>query len=284
MKAIVLDVDGVIIGEKKGINTPHPHPDVLSKLKEIKQTTQIPIILCTAKPTFTHKPEILAANLINPHIFDAGAVIANGTDEILVEHNLDNHLACEIVASLIKAGIYTEAYTTDGYFTQTSQINDDITPKREFVLMKPTTAVPSLVEFCKTAKITKLLTNVTIDEVDSYTQNFITPLKTKVNSVLINASSFKNVRVGAITALGVSKKDGLIKTAEILGIPLDNMLAVGDSLSDWGFMQLCGFVASMGNGDSTLKDNVAQRGNNGIIGKSVDENGIIEILDWYIGA
>ena len=35
IQALILDVDGVIVGEKIGFNSPHPHPDVVSALKEI---------------------------------------------------------------------------------------------------------------------------------------------------------------------------------------------------------------------------------------------------------
>ena len=281
-KAFVLDIDGVITGEEIGVNTPHPHPAVMAKLKEIS-ASGIPIVLCTAKPTFSHKYEIQQANLNNPHIVDGGAVIMNGANEIIAEHNLDSEMACEIAESLISSGIYVEAYTTDGYFTQASQINDFITPRRELVLRQPTNIVPSLVEFCKTARITKLLTDIFVNESENYTQKFIEPLKGKVNSVLINASTYNDTKVGAITALGVSKKQGLIEVAKILDIPLQNMIAVGDSMSDWGFMQVCGYVGAMGNADKDLKDNVMKRGDKGFICGNVNDNGIIEMLDWYMG-
>ncbi len=37
IKAIILDVDGVIIGEKIGYNSPHPHPDVVTALKKVRE-------------------------------------------------------------------------------------------------------------------------------------------------------------------------------------------------------------------------------------------------------
>jgi len=37
IKAIILDVDGVIVGEKIGFNSPYPHPDVINRLKKIRQ-------------------------------------------------------------------------------------------------------------------------------------------------------------------------------------------------------------------------------------------------------
>ncbi|HUQ85673.1 MAG TPA: HAD hydrolase family protein [Candidatus Limnocylindrales bacterium] len=51
IKAIITDVDGVIIGEKIGYNSPHPHSAVLSALKDIRGKG-IPVALCTAKPYY----------------------------------------------------------------------------------------------------------------------------------------------------------------------------------------------------------------------------------------
>ena len=36
IQTLVLDVDGVIVGEKNGYNSPYPHPDVMKKMKEIR--------------------------------------------------------------------------------------------------------------------------------------------------------------------------------------------------------------------------------------------------------
>ena len=37
IQTLVLDVDGVIVGEKNGYNSPYPHPDVMKKMKEIRK-------------------------------------------------------------------------------------------------------------------------------------------------------------------------------------------------------------------------------------------------------
>ncbi len=48
INAIILDIDGVIVGEKIGFNSPNPHPDVLKALPNVREK-DIPIILCSAK-------------------------------------------------------------------------------------------------------------------------------------------------------------------------------------------------------------------------------------------
>ncbi|KKR03169.1 MAG: hypothetical protein UT26_C0008G0030, partial [Microgenomates group bacterium GW2011_GWC1_39_12] len=35
IKGIILDVDGVIVGEKIEFNSPYPHPDVIQTLKSL---------------------------------------------------------------------------------------------------------------------------------------------------------------------------------------------------------------------------------------------------------
>ena len=66
-------------------------------------------------------------------------------------------------------------------------------------------------------------------------------------------------------------------------MPLDNILAVGDSTSDWNFMSLCGYVGAMGNASTKLKELVKTKGDGKyLVGKHVDDNGVIGILDWYL--
>ena len=91
------------------------------------------------------------------------------------------------------------------------------------------------------------------------------------------------LQFGIITALGISKPQGVVNIARILDAPLDNILAVGDSTSDSNFMSLCGYVGAMGNASEKLKELVKTKGDGKyLIGKHVDDNGIIDILDWYI--
>ena len=91
------------------------------------------------------------------------------------------------------------------------------------------------------------------------------------------------LQFGIITALGISKPQGAINIAKILDVPLENILAVGDSSSDWKFMSLCGYVGAMGNATDELKKLVKTKGDGKyIVGGHVDDNGILDILDWYI--
>ena len=50
IKAIILDVDGVIVGEKIGFNSPNPHPDVIEKLKFFEKKYKKKIIIWSCPP------------------------------------------------------------------------------------------------------------------------------------------------------------------------------------------------------------------------------------------
>ena len=128
IKGIILDVDGVIVGEKIGYNSPNPHIDVISKLKEIRDKG-IPISLCTAKPHFSIGTIIKEAGLNNYHIADGGSVIINPiNNKIVKKHIIDKNAVKEVLTMFIKNNIYTEFYTVDNYFIQKNQ-ECDITPK-----------------------------------------------------------------------------------------------------------------------------------------------------------
>ena len=88
-------------------------------------------------------------------------------------------------------------------------------------------------------------------------------------------------RFGAITIKDATKREGAMAISKSLGIALENFLGVGDNIMDWDFLELCGFGAAMGNATEELKRYVMGKGDQGYVGKSVDENGIIGIFDHF---
>ncbi len=282
IKGIILDIDGVIVGEKVGLNSPYPHEQVLAKLRSIRNRG-IPITLCTAKPHFSIDKIVLDAGLNNMHITDGGAVIINPlTREIVEEHNLDTNISIQIIQVLIANNVYTEFYTANDYFIQRSQQNF-ITPQHVHILQKDPILVDDLRSEANKQKITKIMP-IALDVAD----------KTKVATILSKWDKLATIswgihpvalplQFGIVTALGISKKESTISVAKLLGIKLTDYLGVGDSLSDWQFIEICGQGAAMGNAAEDLKQLVTSKGKGKwYIGSTVNENGIINILDYFI--
>lgn len=67
----------------------------------------------------------------------------------------------------------------------------------------------------------------------------------------ISNSSMKNIEVNA---LGVNKARGLQKVCDLLGISMENVMAVGDSLNDIAMITEAGLGIAMGNAQETVKE------------------------------
>lgn len=281
IKGVILDVDGVIIGEKIGFNSPNPHIDVINKLREIRNKG-ISISLCTAKPHFSIGKIIKDAKLNNYHIADGGSVIINPIDNTIVKkHIMDKKKVKDILEMYIANDVYTEFYTVDNYFIQKSQ-KCDITPKHIHILQENPVILNDIANESIKYDVTKIMP-IALDEDD---QNRVTELFEKMNTGLTLSWGIHPVanplKFGIITAPGISKKQGAIEIANNMNIPLENILAVGDSTSDWQFIELCGYGAAMGNASRKLKEYVkTKKEGHFYIGEDVDKNGIIKILNYF---
>lgn len=281
IKGIILDVDGVIVGEKIGFNSPNPHINVINKLKEIRNNS-IPISLCTAKPHFSIGNIIKEAGLNNYHIADGGSVIINPiNNKIVKKHVIAKKAVKEILEMYIANNVYTEFYTVDNYFIQKNQ-ECDITQKHIHILQANPVILDNLPEKSLKYEVTKIMP-IALDEKD---QIRVTKLFEEMNTGLTLSWGIHPVanplKFGIITAAGISKKQGAIEISKNMNVPLKNILAVGDSTSDWQFIELCGYGAAMGNASEKLKELVTTKEKGHFyIGGNVDENGIVEILDYF---
>ncbi len=282
IKAIILDVDGVIIGEKIGYNSPHPHPDVVEALKKIREKG-VAICLCTAKPHYSISEEINRSNLHNPHISDAGAVIIDPIDNIIVEkHILDKNLVKEILQKLREANVYVEIYTVDDYFIQTDQASE-VTNKHTHILQREPKMLSNIVDESSNYEVTKIMP-IANDSDDKKRVSDILEQFTNQASISWGVHPVAlPLQFGIITSFGSSKKEGAEAVVKTLGITLEEVLGIGDSTSDWSFIQLCGYGATLANGTEELKELIKSKGDGKyfISNGSVDENGLLEILNSF---
>jgi len=279
-KAIILDVDGVIIGEKKGINTPHPSEAVMAKLRVVRKSG-VPIVLCTAKPAFGIEWEIVNAKLDNPHIADGGALLVDNKGEVAKQSSINGDLASEIVKYMIENNIYVEVYTPDDYYIDKKQ-KGDWTDKHNLVLQRMPKEVDDLAEFAKENLVTKVMIIVADESEKPIGDRHFAGFSEKADMIWAVHPPVLPLQFGFITAKGISKRQAVFDISDILNVEPNYMLAVGDSTSDWKFMSECGWVGAMGNASAELKELVRERGDKGIIGESVDEDGVIGIIDWYL--
>lgn len=277
IKAVVLDIDGVILGTKVGINFPEPHPEIIEALKTL-QTKGIPVALCSAKPTSGLYKIIDDAELEGLHISNNGAVIYNAQDKTCRIHKIPAAVIEKAMKVAIERNIYMEVFSESEYFTQFDMLCG-ITDILIDIRRSAPILVDNFIENLKGEDILRfslIVSEENKSNVEAIAKEFENDL-----SMHWSTSPMLPEWIGVFTLKGISKKSGVQEIAKYLNIPLDNILAVGDGINDWNFMEVCGYAASMGNGHQELKDLVSTKCDRGFIGPDVDENGLIEIFKHF---
>lgn len=280
IKGLILDVDGVLVGGKKGYNWPNPNPLIIQTLKFLRKKGLI-VSLCTGKGTFSIKGIVEAAHLDNVHIGDGGAIVIDFLhNKVIDQHIIERDIVGKTVALLQQQGIYVELYTKEGYYIQKDFVGDK-TKKHIEILDKEPNIVPSLAEVFHKLDIVKIMP-IANDEQDK--QRIVDLVHREVKELPLQWGVHPTALpylFGIITAQGISKRQAAKVICEYTKVPLTDMLGIGDGMTDWQFMKICGYAGAMGNGSQELKDKITTKGNHGYTGGSVDENGLLDILKHF---
>ncbi len=280
IKGLILDVDGVLVGGKKGYNWPLPNIQIMDVLKQLRHRG-IVVSLCTGKGTFAINKIVRLAHLDNIHIGDGGAIVVDIlNNKIIEQHTIAMNKTIEVLKILLDHNIYTELYTQDGYYIQKNQISDK-TEKHKAILYREPVIIESLIKKVQQLNIVKIMP-VANDE--NQKQEIIDLFKQFNNELSLQWGTHQTAlpyQFGIITIKGISKKQAAQTISKQTGVPLGEMLGVGDGLTDWNFIEICGYAGAMGNASQDLKDKVIIRGEQGYVGKSIDENGVLDILKHF---
>jgi Cof subfamily protein (haloacid dehalogenase superfamily) len=280
IKGLILDVDGVLVGGKKGYNWPLPNIEVIQTLKMLKERG-IVVSLCTGKGTFAIHEIVKLAQLDNVHIGDGGAILIDILHNTIIEqHTVDKTSVQEIVQVLLGSGIYVELYTRDGYYIQKNQISDK-TNKHKDILYKEPTIVESIKETASSLEIIKIMPVADNEEQKKKIIELFSPYTTRLTLQWGVHPTALPYQFGIITLKGISKKQAALTISKHTGIALEEILGVGDGMTDWQFMEICGYAGAMGNASQELKDKVALKNGRGYVGKTVDDNGLLDILNHF---
>lgn len=275
IRAAILDIDGIILGHKDGVNFPLPSPAVIEHLQTLAK--QMPVSLCSVKPYFAVEPIIQACGLENWfHITDAGASLVNKSTNTRETTSLDSH-AIKFLNALEDANIYTEWYSGDK-FNILSADHSFLIESRAKLLGK----IPVVQQPTKKTVVDKIII-LPLDDIQTTSLNTIASKFTKYFTVHWGVNPSKIPQMAAfVTNPLATKRTGAQRLAELHKVPLIKTLAMGDSTNDWTYMEPCGYVATLSNGESELKELIRTRKNDGYVsGKSIDEDGFIDALKFF---
>lgn len=278
IKLIVTDVDGVLVGSKKGYNFPTPSKIVVEALKKLK----IPVVFCSGKYRSGIEPAIIMANLKNPHITDSGALIINPLEKkIIKEFVIEEEIVLKILSTCLDEDIYVETFASSHYFIQGDQVSN-LTPKRTAILQEKPVLVESIASYAKGKRIIKLLL-IAKDENDrKRLESILGKYSGMVNFNWSKHPTTHPLEYLLITSKKASKLESTKEVVSLLGISLYDVLGIGDTFGDLEFMKICGFVATMDDADIKMKEEVKNHGlGKYFIAPSVDEDGMIKILENF---
>lgn len=281
IKAIVTDVDGVIIGNKEGFNFPKPRPEVIAALAAVHKKG-IPVILCTAKVVVAVEDIIVDAKLSNPHIAEGGALIFDLLDKkIISEHVIDPFLARQIIQACVPHGIHTSAHTVRDVFIDKTH-NPTITEKRKIILRRELQVVDSLEEHIGLHKIIKITLTVQGKKEAAFADKLLVPFKDRINVIWTHHPMSHPWEYVIISSKGVSKASAMKEVLKNLHVEASEVLGVGDGFADWVFMKDCGYVGMVGEKSPELLDLAKTKGKGKyFLAPSVDENGLLKILEYF---
>jgi|GEM_PF-1450536 hydroxymethylpyrimidine pyrophosphatase-like HAD family hydrolase len=280
--AIITDVDGVMIGNRKGVNFPYPSNDVTNALVNI--SNKIPVILCSGKYKKTVADLAIHLGLNNYHIADGGSSIFNPyTGDDIGNKFIDNDFVSQFIDNELLDSFHVEFYYADNYkLINDSKIDDFILNKRVEILGDQPIKASRQDILNTNNNLLKLVVVVKDDEKDRLNQ-----LVDDCKSVFGEVASFwtshpylENYSLFVITPNGVSKNYATKEIISKLGLS-DNILGIGDSFSDWSFMQNLKYVACIKNSQECALESIIreQRKDNFVIAKSVNEDGLMDVFN-----
>lgn len=280
IKAVIADVDGVMVGNVSGVNFPLPHTDVIMALQAIA-AAGIPIVLCTAKFSFAIKKIVQLSGLNNPHITDGGALIINFiADTVLSKHTIEKDIVTQFTRLCLEQGIYLELCSAESYYMQASQVAP-FTEKRSHVLQKSPTIVDSLFSVAENQAVIKMLAFTEGQAEAEQLERIAQQLDKKIHFIWSHHPYLVPKNIGVITAPHVSKANAAREVIDSLGLSFNETLGIGDSQSDWNFMSLCHSVGTVGPDEKLLTLAKTKGRGNYYLASSVDDHGMLEILKYF---
>ncbi len=279
IKAIVLDIDGVIVGNKEGINFPQPSKKVSAILRKIHDSG-IPVSFLTGKPTFAAWKNIAKIGIDNPHIADGGAVIFNPIQKKIIKQTVLDQNDLKQLLGMLGDKVYVNFFTTENYYLKESLVNDYTKIYGKF-MGKPPVLVPDLNKLVEELEFSKINISAFNKDQKSRVDSVLENLSDRFNFSWSSGPNTGNVDTAVVTPKNASKKLGVKYLADYLKVDLKNVLGVGDTIHDWDFIEICGYKGVMGNATEELKLKFDFNREKEVLGGHVNDDGIIDVFKHF---
>ena len=263
---VMLDVDGTILSETLQIS---------QRVKSAIRHTQelgVTVGLCTGRLVTTCQNIVDELQLDSYGVYYNGALLKNLiSGQTLRKYVLPSEAAANIVRFARTHQLYLEVHTDDSFLYELEGSFSEF--QRETLGIDPVCV--NLMDAVNAHDVLKLQfvteSSEELDKINCLKQNNghleLSPGK---------APGYPDMTFINVIPSGISKGSGVREIAEFMGIDLEQVIAVGDSIGDIDAMEVAGLGVAMGNAE----DEVKRRAD--YIAPSVWDDGVADVLERFI--
>jgi len=243
-KLLVVDIDGTLLG-KDGNILPEDR-EALTRACDLG----IKVSLSTGRAAQACLSLISQLALDSYHTFFEGALVSNPTNnkEVYVQP-LSQAVVKQAVEFAHFHNIDLELYSATHYFAERETWSTDA--HRQFFGIKPT-----MVDFTNLWEQERIIKGglvATSPQEAAKARNFHLQFKASLHFSWVRTPAYPGVDFINVVAPGVSKAKALEALASHLGIPLTEVIAIGDGTNDIPLLALAGLGIAMGNAPAEVK-------------------------------
>lgn len=214
-------------------------------------------------------PELGLDQISIPLMSFQGAMIVDSlSGEEILSQEISKDILYKIAVECEKLGVYYQIYSFTELFVE--KVNDLNTLYADKVKVE-LTEVGNLIEFIKNTnqKLIKLLIVEEKDKIDKLAEHFTNTFVGDVTFFVSHPTLLECVSVNA------GKGNGIRFAAEKLGIGIDEVIAIGDSMNDYSMVEAVGLGVAVANARGELRE-IA-----GFIAADNDNDGVGEVIELF---
>jgi len=243
-KLLVVDIDGTLLNKNGAVS-----PEDKKALSQAR-SLGIQVSLSTGRVVNACLEILRQLSLDGYHIFFDGALVYNPAEvqEVYVEP-ISEELVRQMVDFARRNEINLELFSTNHFFIERETWVTDI--RRRFFGLEPT-----IVDFARLRQDEKIIKGglvVSSEEEKARANDLCLHFKNRLNFSLTRTPAYPDIDFYNVVAADVSKGKALAALASFLGIPLTEVMAIGDGANDIPLLASAGLAVAMGNAPEELK-------------------------------
>ena len=244
-KLLVLDIDGTLLNKNGAIS--EIDRQALSEV----QKAGIKVSLCTGRVTRACHKILAQLSLNGFHIFFDGALVCDPIyNQEIYSRPVEPALVREAAKAAFSCGVQIEFFSGSQYFSDKVSWRTEL--RQTFFGTSPTIVDYGSVWQMK-EKIIKGGIIIRSPEEDPKIRQFASIIQDQLSITWTRTPAFPDLAFINITAPGVSKGKAVEALASYLGIPMDEVAAIGDGTNDIALLSSAGLAIAMQNAPEELK-------------------------------